>query len=93
MEDVALAEIGGTPASVSAPKVRNVPPPAMALTTPDRKPAMNRSAIKASDMFSPWGQHASHNPPGPIRQASSRRPGWPLLQKCHGGGDKPAPLV
>ena len=37
IEEVALATIGGTPASVSAPKVMNVPPPATALTTPEMK--------------------------------------------------------
>ena len=36
------AEIGGTPASVIAPKVRNVPPPAMALMMPENRPARKR---------------------------------------------------
>ena len=34
-----MATIGGTPTSVMAPKVMKVPPPATALTAPDRKPA------------------------------------------------------
>ncbi|MCY0151353.1 hypothetical protein OEG86_02755 [Hoeflea alexandrii] len=45
-----MAMIGGTPASVMAPKVRKVPPPAMALTTLDKKPALNRRTISKRDM-------------------------------------------
>ena len=45
MDEVALADIGGRPASVIAPKVRKVPPPAMALTIPDNRPAVKSSNI------------------------------------------------
>jgi len=43
--------IGGTPASVSAPKVMKVPPPATALMAPEAKPERKsrqaRSRVKA----------------------------------------------
>ncbi|MNL74544.1 hypothetical protein D3C87_2001940 [compost metagenome] len=50
MEDVALATIGGRPASVMAPKVRKVPPPATALTALDRNPATNSRMAVDMDM-------------------------------------------
>jgi len=44
---VALAEIGRMPARESAPNVMNVPPPATALTAPERKPARKSMAAMA----------------------------------------------
>src|SRR3546814_18665258 len=49
MDDVALAAMGGTPISVSMPKVRNVPPPATALIPPENSAAKNSKTISDND--------------------------------------------
>ncbi len=48
-----MAEIGAMPATVMAPKVRKVPPPAIALTAPDRKPLAKSSRMIAMDITPP----------------------------------------
>src|SRR5688500_6604589 len=54
---VALATIGGSPIKVSAPKEKNVPPPATAFSVPERRPAAARIRISLRDMARRGGQH------------------------------------
>jgi len=45
--DCPITGMGGRPASVRAPKVRKVPPPAIAFTALERKPDAKSSKIMA----------------------------------------------